>query len=190
MTDKVIDPKKDALIAFTAKWCGYCRAFAPTWNAVEIAFHKKLQTINLDETEFSFALERDPVLKKAHTFSHGFPTMILYKAPKGKHEATFTKYEGSREINELIPAISKMAGIKAPKIPKLKEDAAELVLFGIRMRGGVVKKGKKTASPKRAAAASAAAKAKRASPKRASPMKKQAGGIMSSRISLPSGAFA
>ena len=91
------------LFLFSAKWCGHCHHFMPTFEKLrrEYVDKKKLKVLNIDEEK-----NRDLVEKYG---IEGFPTIKLYDG-KELHE-----YTGGRDINNIREYVNKKLKINAIK---------------------------------------------------------------------------
>ena len=80
---------KPVLMAFTAKWCGHCHHFLPTFERLkrEFVIGGKLSTINIDEEKNKDLVELYDV--------EGFPSIKLHDGKK-LHD-----YQGGRDINSI-----------------------------------------------------------------------------------------
>lgn len=92
----VIKSEKDIFIEFYAPWCGHCKSLAPTWE--ELGNRLKDET-GVDIVKIDATANDIPDLFTVH----GFPT--LYWFPKDTK--TPVKYEGSRDIEELLGYVAK-----------------------------------------------------------------------------------
>lgn len=97
--DKLVTKsEKDIFIEFYAPWCGHCKALAPTWEELgnKLKDEPGVDIVKLDATANDI-----PDLFTVH----GFPT--LYWFPKDTK--TPVKYEGSRDLNDLLAYVAKHA---------------------------------------------------------------------------------
>jgi thiol-disulfide isomerase/thioredoxin len=85
------------LIAFTAKWCGHCIAFAPTWKELKNSNLKNIQLINYDSE-----LNKDKILDYNIT---GFPSIYLEKQEGS--QITHIEYNGNRTKSDLLKFINE-----------------------------------------------------------------------------------
>lgn len=95
--DKLVtNSDKDILIEFYAPWCGHCKALAPTWDELgnKLKDEPGVDIVKLDATANDV-----PELFTVH----GFPTIYWY--PKGTK--TPVKYEGSRDLNDLLAYVAQ-----------------------------------------------------------------------------------
>ena len=94
---------KPILYAFTAKWCGHCQHFGPTFAKLrqEYVDSNLLLTVNVDE-------ERNRDLVELHGIE-GFPTIQLFDGKK-LHE-----YSGGRDINNIRDFVNSTLKVKAIK---------------------------------------------------------------------------
>ena len=95
--------KKPILYAFTAKWCGHCQHFGPTFAKLrnEYVDSNLLLTVNVDE-------EKNRDLVELHGIE-GFPTIQLFDGKK-LHE-----YSGGRDINNIREFVNSTLKVKAIK---------------------------------------------------------------------------
>ena len=95
--------KKPILFVFTAKWCGHCHHFLPTFAKLknEYVDHSLLLTVNVDEENNRDLVETYGV--------EGFPTLKLYDGKK-LHE-----YNGGRDINNIREFVNKTLKCSAIK---------------------------------------------------------------------------
>ena len=137
----MLDPRKDALIAFTASWCGFCRDFEPHWKAAVTAFKnvKDIQFKNLDVNDAPAALKSDPILRGAHELMRGYPTIVYYHSSSGM----YSLYQKSRESSVLIPSIAQMIAAKPVKAAPAKPVKASKASKPAKLVGGGRKKSKK-----------------------------------------------
>jgi thiol-disulfide isomerase/thioredoxin len=91
------------LFAFTAKWCGHCHHFLPTFEKLrrEYVDDSKLKCINIDEEKNRDLVEEYGI--------EGFPSIKLYD---GKE---FHEYEGGRDINNIRDFVNKKLKTNAIK---------------------------------------------------------------------------
>jgi thiol-disulfide isomerase/thioredoxin len=95
--------KKPILYAFTAKWCGHCQHFGPTFAKLrsEYVDSNLLLTVSVDE-------EKNRDLVELHGIE-GFPTIQLFDGKK-LHE-----YSGGRDINNIREFVNSTLKVKAIK---------------------------------------------------------------------------
>ena len=95
--------KKPILFVFTAKWCGHCHHFLPTYAKLknEYVDNDLLLTVNVDEENNRDLVETYGV--------EGFPTVKLYDGKK-LHE-----YNGGRDINNIREFVNKTLKCSAIK---------------------------------------------------------------------------
>ncbi|EMC98075.1 hypothetical protein BAUCODRAFT_412282 [Baudoinia panamericana UAMH 10762] len=106
LNDKTFTEKiggdKDALVAFTAPWCGHCKTLAPTWEklASDFAAETGVLIAKVDcEAENAKATAQEAGIKS-------YPTIKYY--PKGSKEAI--SYEGGRSEGALVTFMNEKAG--------------------------------------------------------------------------------
>lgn len=99
--NKKLNKNAPSLIYFYAEWCGYCKRFLPTWDAMENEFDR--DDINL--VKFSCVSNKEKCDKI--NIIKGYPTIILYK-PDTKETI---KFEGDRSRESLIAFVKSNTGI-------------------------------------------------------------------------------
>lgn len=94
---------KPVLLAFTAKWCGHCHHFLPTFEKLrrEYVDDSKLKTVNVDEKDNQDLVELYGI--------DGFPSIKLHD---GKKLHDFT---GGRDINSIRDWVNNILGNNAIK---------------------------------------------------------------------------
>jgi len=107
------DYSKDLLLEFYAPWCGHCKALEPKYNelAQKLSDNDGIVIAKIDATANDFD-------RKDYEVS-GYPTIYFRPAKEG---AKPTKYEGGREVSDMLDHIKKKgknfkakAGKKAKK---------------------------------------------------------------------------
>jgi len=97
--DKLVtNSAKDVFIEFYAPWCGHCKSLAPTWEELG---NKLKEEPGVDIVKLDATANDVPDLFTVH----GFPT--LYWFPK--NTKTPVKYEGSRDLKDLLAYVAKYA---------------------------------------------------------------------------------
>lgn len=90
---------------YYANWCGHCKNFKPTWDALKKVFTKN----NIDYSEFE---DEENEAEIANAGVQGFPT-IKISNDEGEYE-----YAGARTpdaiLNEVLPNL-QMGGFKNNK---------------------------------------------------------------------------
>jgi len=99
----VMDPTKDVMIEFYAPWCGHCKKFSPIYDELAEALRDEENVLitKIDQT----ANENTHKAYKAG----GFPT-IMWASTKDK--ANPVKYEGAREVEDIVAWIKENAAVK------------------------------------------------------------------------------
>jgi protein disulfide-isomerase-like protein len=94
---------KPILFLFSAKWCGHCHHFMPTFEKLkqEYTDDSKIKIINIDEEKNRDLVEKYGV--------EGFPTLKLYD---GKQ---LYEYTGGRDINNIREFVNKKLKTNAIK---------------------------------------------------------------------------
>ena len=84
--------EKPELILFKAEWCGHCRSFKQTWNALETHLtNVNFRTIDADKDEDE--------LKKFNV--EGFPTLML------KNKKGIIEFNGDRSVDNIITFVNE-----------------------------------------------------------------------------------
>ena len=81
------DEEKPELMLFKAEWCGHCRNFKPSWDALQ----KHLTSVNFKTID---ADEEEETLAKYGV--EGFPTIML------KNKNSIIEFNGDRSIDNLV----------------------------------------------------------------------------------------
>ena len=129
---ELIGKDKDALVAFTAPWCGHCKTLAPTWEKVAQDFASEngvlIAKVDCEAPNAKSTAEDAGVTS--------YPTIKYY--PKGSIEAV--PYSGGRSEADLISFMNEKAGTHraaggsldaiAGTIPSLDEIVATLKTGG------------------------------------------------------------
>ncbi|USW50392.1 Putative endoplasmic reticulum resident protein [Septoria linicola] len=98
---------QDALVAFTAPWCGHCKTLAPTWEKLAADFVS-------EEGVLIGKVDAEAPNAKATAEKYGiksYPTILYF--PKGSSESQ--PYSGGRSEADLVKFINEKAGtFRAP----------------------------------------------------------------------------
>ncbi len=96
--DEINNTKKNDkinIILCSAKWCGHCTNFKPTWDQLVELFGSKFNFIVYD------ADNDKEVIKKYQII--GFPTILIERS-----EDSFEKYQGNRTLDELTNYLNSL----------------------------------------------------------------------------------
>jgi len=99
--DVVVNNEKDALVEFYAPWCGHCKKLAPIWDELGAHFNgrkDKMVIAKMDATANEIDVPGVAV--------RGFPTIYFFK---GNDKSNPVRYEGGRELDDLIEYLEKNA---------------------------------------------------------------------------------
>jgi len=105
LTDKnfdeiVLDTSKHVLVEFYAPWCGHCKRLAPIWDELATVFKP-------DEGVVIAKVDADHYKDVGGKYDvHGFPTLISFP----KDNKAGEKYEGGRELNDLVSYVNSKYG--------------------------------------------------------------------------------
>nr|AFK11227.1 protein disulfide-isomerase A3 [Callorhinchus milii] len=108
--DEIVnDDTKDVLIEFYAPWCGHCKSLEPKYKELgeKLAADPNIVIAKMDATANDVPSPYEV---------RGFPT--IYFSPMGKKQSP-KKYEGGREINDLLGYLKKEA--KYPPAVELED---------------------------------------------------------------------
>lgn len=110
---------KDALVAFTTTWCGYCKRLKPVWNELADLYERDddITVVEVDCTE------QQGVENLMETFHvEGFPTIVYFP----KDGSTPRPYTKGREIKDFVQFI-KDEGVSFRNADGTLDDKAGVV---------------------------------------------------------------
>lgn len=95
-----LDPSKHVFVEFYAPWCGHCKSLAPKYEQLAKVFEGEENVViaNVDATS-------SPDLASRYDVS-GYPTLKFFPADSTEP----VKYEGARELPELVNYVNEIAG--------------------------------------------------------------------------------
>jgi len=105
--DKQIGGDMDAIVAFTAPWCGHCKTLAPVWEKVAADFASEpsvlIAKVDAEAPNAKATAERFGV--------KSYPTILYF--PKGSSEKV--AYSGGRSEEDIVKFMNEKAGtFRAP----------------------------------------------------------------------------
>ena len=100
--NKKLNKDAPSLIYFYTEWCGYCKRFLPTWDAME----NEIVRDDINLVKFSCVANKEKCDKIS--IIKGYPTIVLFKPDTNET----VKFEGERSRKELIKFIKDQTGIK------------------------------------------------------------------------------
>ncbi|KAK9365853.1 thioredoxin-like protein [Lipomyces kononenkoae] len=101
-SDLVLDSTKDVLVAFTASWCGHCKAMAPAYETLAHVYAPEKDVIiaKMDTTDPAAQLT-------AQDYDvQGYPTIKFF--PKGTVEPL--DYNSGRSVEDFVTYVNSQAG--------------------------------------------------------------------------------
>jgi len=98
----VLDETKDVFVEFYAPWCGHCKRLAPIWDKLAHVYRTEPGVVvaSVDADQYKDLGSKYDV--------SGFPTLIYFSKSNKEGE----RYNGGREIPDLIAHINKEAGAR------------------------------------------------------------------------------
>jgi len=101
--DIVLDKSKDVLVAFTASWCGHCKAMKPAYEQVSLDF---LPESNCIVANFEADADKNVALAQKYEIQ-SFPTIKFF--PKGNKEDPIV-YDGGRTEDAFVEFLNEKCG--------------------------------------------------------------------------------
>lgn len=118
--DKIVNSAKDVFVEFYAPWCGHCKSLAPVWDKLALAFKN-------EENVVIAKIDADAHRDIASRFDvSGFPTLKFFPKDDKKGE----KYEGGRDLAELVKFVNEKAGTSRGNDGRLTEDVGLVESLG------------------------------------------------------------
>ena len=123
---RVLDSDKVVAVAFTAPWCGHCKALHPEWNSFAKKTKGLITVANVDATVHQGLAQRYGV--------QGYPTIKFFNAGKAAKQSP-EDYNGARKAGPLAKfALGKLENhvvkVSASNSNQLANDGmAKVVLF-------------------------------------------------------------
>jgi protein disulfide-isomerase-like protein len=115
--NEVMQSEQDVFVEFYAPWCGHCKALAPIWEELGIAFASSpsVKIAKIDGTANDHAV-KDRV--------GGFPTLMLFSSSTGKSGVL---YEGDRTLEAMTSWLkSNVAGLASSEAAAAEAAHSEL----------------------------------------------------------------
>jgi protein disulfide-isomerase-like protein len=114
------DKNKHVFVEFYAPWCGHCKSLAPTWEKLAAVFKNEPNVViaNVDADKHKDLGSKFGV--------SGFPTLVFF--PKSNKE-TGDKYNGGRDLKDLIAHVNKEAGTHRTESGALAETVGRHTLL-------------------------------------------------------------
>jgi protein disulfide-isomerase-like protein len=136
----VLDSSKHVFVEFYAPWCGHCKRLAPTWDELG-------KTYDGESDVVIAKLDADRWKAKATKYGvTGYPTLMSF--PKYNKEGI--RYQGGREIKDLVDHVNKEAGAQrtpgggfteeAGRVPELDDLAKQFVAAAAAERAAIITK--------------------------------------------------
>jgi len=103
--DKIVmDEDKDVFVAFTAPWCGHCKALKPTLEKISATFAPESKCIIADLN--ADAEQNKPIGERYEVNS--YPTIKFF--PRGSSDKVAEVYEGGRSEEAIVEFLNEKCG--------------------------------------------------------------------------------